>query len=81
MPANLPTAITKDMAFLVGVDARRHADYWPIESSMKELEALAKSAGAEIVGKMVQKLDNPRYFLPWQRKDRRTFEPAGASSI
>ena len=58
MPAKLPTAKIIDKAILVGVDSKRRGDFWPIESSMQELEALAKSAGAEIVGKLTQKLEN-----------------------
>jgi GTPase len=48
-----------DKAFLVGVDSKATSDHWPIESSMEELAALAASAGARIVGRLIQKLDHP----------------------
>ncbi|MDI6900365.1 MAG: GTPase HflX [Anaerosomatales bacterium] len=52
-----------DRAVLVGVDRGKHG--WPIEEDMAELARLADTAGAEIVGTVVQRLDrpNPRTFI------------------
>ncbi len=49
----------KDKAFLVGVYSRDSARGWSIEGSLNELASLAKTAGAEIAGRMDQKLDRP----------------------
>ncbi len=46
-----------ERAFLVGVVWRGSA--WPIDKSLDELERLAETAGAEVVGRMVQRLDTP----------------------
>jgi len=43
---------------LVAVDIKAN-DVWPVKSSLDELEQLARSAGAEVVGRMVQKLKAP----------------------
>jgi GTP-binding protein HflX len=50
-------------AVLVGVD--RGGDGWPVEDSLAELERLAQTAGAEVVGSVVQKREklNPRTFI------------------
>jgi GTP-binding protein HflX len=50
-------------AVLVGVD--RGGDGWPVEESLAELERLANTAGADVVGRVVQKLEklNPRTFI------------------
>lgn len=47
-----------EKAFLVAVDTR-HNDTWSVKSSVDELEQLARSAGADVVGRMVQKLRKP----------------------
>ena len=47
-----------ERAFLVAVDIKAN-DVWPVKSSLDELEQLARSAGAEVVGRMVQKLKAP----------------------
>ncbi len=53
----------RDRAVLVGVD-RGRSD-WPIEESLAELERLAQTAGAEVVGMATQRLDrpHPRTFI------------------
>ena len=53
----IPTAPVPERAFLVGVVWRDTR--WPIEKSLDELERLAQTAGAEVVGRMVQRLDTP----------------------
>jgi GTP-binding protein HflX len=50
----------KERAVLVGVDAGgERRDGWPIESSLDELNRLAKTAGAKVVGRLRQKLAKP----------------------
>ena len=51
------TAPAPERAFLVGVDLRDSA--WPIERSLDELERLAGTAGAVVVGRTTQRLDRP----------------------
>lgn len=52
-----------DRVVLVGID-RGESD-WPVEESLAELERLATTAGAEVVGSVMQRLDkpNPRTFI------------------
>ncbi|MBY4797995.1 GTPase HflX [Collinsella sp. AGMB00827] len=52
------TTIPTERAFLVGVDTAISS--WPLDRSLDELERLADTAGAEVVGRMVQRLDHPR---------------------
>ena len=54
-----------ERAYLVGVDSRLKGGYWTIESSIEELASLAKSAGAQIIGSLSQKVDkpSPNYYL------------------
>ncbi|MGD0352533.1 MAG: GTPase HflX [Dehalococcoidia bacterium] len=61
----LKTRIETEKAFLVGVDSKASADGWSIGSSLEELSYLAKTAGAEVVGRLVQKLErpSPTYYL------------------
>ena len=53
----------RDRAVLVGMD--RGSTDWPLEESLSELERLAQTAGADVVGKLTQKMDrpNPRTFI------------------
>ena len=53
----LSTAIEPERAVLVGVEWRR--DSWPVERSLDELERLADTAGAVVVGRMTQRLERP----------------------
>lgn len=48
-----------ERALLVGVEIKASANGWPIDSSLEELSLLAKTAGAEVVGKFIQKLEKP----------------------
>jgi GTPase len=53
----ISTRTRKERAILVGVDSRRERGGWPIDRSLDELEQLARTAGAEVVGRLVQKMD------------------------
>jgi len=61
----LKTQTETEKAFLVGVESKVSADSWSIESSLEELSYLAKTAGAEVVGRLAQKLErpSPTYYL------------------
>ncbi|MBE3564402.1 MAG: GTPase HflX [Thermogemmatispora sp.] len=48
-----------ERAFLVAVASERQETLWSAEDSLNELEALARTAGAEVVGKMLQHLRHP----------------------
>ena len=66
MPQTLLTTRTEaERAFLVGVEAKTSADGWSIDSSLEELSYLAQSAGAKVVGRLIQKLErpSPTYYL------------------
>ncbi|MBI2853770.1 MAG: GTPase HflX [Chloroflexi bacterium] len=60
----MSTGQTKEKAFLVGVEYKGKASGWALESSLEELARLVKTAGAEVVGKMGQKLarQSPSYL-------------------
>ena len=53
----ISTQEKKERAVLVGVDVKRGSDGWSIESSLDELNQLAKTAGAQVVGRLFQKMD------------------------
>ena len=57
------TAEKIERAILVGIYLPH--DEWPLEESLKELESLVATAGAEAVGTVTQRLDkpNPRTFV------------------
>ena len=57
--ALLTTQTEVEKAFLVGVETRASADGWRIDSSLEELSYLAQAAGAEVVGRLTQKLGKP----------------------
>jgi len=61
----LSTRTETEKAFLVGVDSKASADGWSIQSSLEELSYLAKTAGADVVGRLVQKMQRPSstYYL------------------
>src|SRR3989440_10285633 len=46
-------------AFLVAVDQDENESLWSVEDSLSELGALARTAGAEVVGSMIQRLRHP----------------------
>src|SRR5262249_41756285 len=54
-----------EKAFLAGVDVESRESLWSTEDSLEELAALARTAGAEVVGSMLQRLRAPdvRYYL------------------
>ncbi|MFC1934525.1 GTPase HflX [Chloroflexota bacterium] len=53
------TQTPSEQAFLVAVAARRNATRWSAEDSLQELAQLAGTAGAKVVGKLVQRLPVP----------------------
>jgi GTP-binding protein HflX len=57
----LGTDIKKDLerAYLVTVEAGDEDTMWGAEDSLHELRALARTAGAEVVGTMIQRLPHP----------------------
>src|SRR2546429_5950306 len=46
-------------AFLVAVDWDEQESLWSVEDSLSELGTLARTAGAEVVGTMIQRLRPP----------------------
>lgn len=48
-----------ERAFLVGVETRATVDGWSVDRSLEELSCLAESAGAEVVGRLSQRLNRP----------------------
>jgi GTP-binding protein HflX len=59
------TSTENEQAVLVGIEEKADVTSWEIDSSLDELAALAKTAGAEIVGKLSQKLvtQSPTLYL------------------
>ena len=53
------TAEQRERAFLVGVQRNSEREKWRGGASLAELALLAKTAGAEIVGTMLQQMDAP----------------------
>ncbi len=54
-----------ERAFLAGVEIKGARDTWSVEDSLEELAQLADTAGAEVVGALVQRLTRPNvaYYL------------------
>jgi len=54
-----------ERAFLAGVEIKGAKDTWSLEDSLEELAQLADTAGAEVVGALVQRLTRPNvaYYL------------------
>src|SRR2546430_810210 len=48
----------RERALLIGLE-REGTSKWDLEESLDELSDLALSAGAEVVGKITQRLDHP----------------------
>src|SRR6266581_7949508 len=46
-------------AFLVAVEQDESESLWSVEDSLSELETLARTAGAEVVGTMIQRMRHP----------------------
>ena len=55
------TTDKKERAILVGVGIKGEHRNWSIEGSLDELQQLARTAGAEVVGRMVQNLEKPSH--------------------
>jgi len=53
------TRASSERAFLVAVAAGSSKNGWPIDKSLDELAQLASTAGAEVVGRMTQRLHTP----------------------
>lgn len=49
----------KERAFLVGAELKRQHNPWRIEDSVEELARLAETAGLDVVGQAIQRLDRP----------------------
>ncbi|MCK4361885.1 MAG: GTPase HflX [Dehalococcoidia bacterium] len=60
-----PTRPSIERAFLVGVEVKGARNIWSIDDSLEELALLAVTAGAEVVGALVQRLQRPTptYYL------------------
>ncbi|GAC1389993.1 MAG: GTPase HflX [Ktedonobacteraceae bacterium] len=48
-----------ERAYLVAVESNDHDTMWSVEDSVNELGILAHTAGAEVVGTMIQRLSHP----------------------
>ncbi|MBI4311174.1 MAG: GTPase HflX [Chloroflexi bacterium] len=59
MPKGIPVDTTPapERAYLVGVAIKGRRDLWPIEDSVEELGQLASTAGAQVVGRVVQRVE------------------------
>lgn len=53
------TQTSPERAFLVAVAAKGSAERWSAETSMEELAQLASTAGADVIGKLIQRLHIP----------------------
>lgn len=62
-PKTIPTEEPRERAILVGVQLP--STEWSVDSSLGELERLAQTAGANVVGRITQRLEapNPRTFV------------------
>ena len=55
--AAVETRVRPERAILVGVETRGGRSLWPVEDSLAELGMLARTAGAEVVSTLSQRLD------------------------
>lgn len=64
-PETFPTQLPQERAFLVGVELKRKPGAFLIEDSMRELERLADTAGLEIAGQAIQRVEriNPATMI------------------
>lgn len=53
------TAVAPERAYLVGVQRTGEREGWRAESSMEELALLVRTAGAEVAGMTIQRLESP----------------------
>lgn len=74
------TAPELERAILVGVDWGEQL--WPVDRSLDELSRLAETAGAKVVGRLVQRLDhpNPKSFLGTGKVDELSSLVVGLSA-
>lgn len=56
----LPVEEPIERGFLAGVELKREKSIWRVEDSLAELAQLARTAGIEVVGSTIQRLDHPR---------------------
>jgi len=56
----LPVEEPIERGFLVGIELKREKSVWRVEDSLAELSQLARTAGIEVVGSTIQRLDHPR---------------------
>ncbi len=56
----IPVGEPIERGFLVGVELKRDKSIWRVEDSLAELAQLARTAGIEVVGSTIQRLDRPR---------------------
>ncbi len=49
----------QEHAYLVAVDTDKPNELWSVEDSLSELGALARTAGADVVGSLIQRLRHP----------------------
>lgn len=61
----IPTGLLAERGFLVGTKLRNQDRLWRAEDSLEELVALARTAGVEVVGTTIQRLDapHPAYYI------------------
>ena len=57
--SGLETVETQEKAILAGLEITSKKSDWTIEDSLNELKQLAETAGAEIIGRIIQKKDSP----------------------
>ena len=65
----ISTQILPEKAFLVTVDIKETSQIVSAEASQNELEQLVKSAGAEVVGRVIQRLDMPTKLFIWEKEN------------
>lgn len=59
MGRTFSAAVTRERAIIVGVDTTSYRNDWSLQSSMRELNSLVKSAGLEVIGQVTQRLARP----------------------
>ncbi len=60
MEITLPVEEPIERGLLVGLELKREKSVWRAEDSLAELAQLARTAGIEMVGSTIQRLDRPR---------------------
>ncbi len=55
----IPKLTPLQRAYLVAVESDEDEKLWSVEDSLNELATLARTAGAEVIGTMVQRLYHP----------------------